>query len=77
MAVQTGSSYTWWKIILGAFLIVINVRLIVFPETQTLKADNASQELGMMVMGGAMILLGGWLLISGIQAGRRSPPVSK
>jgi hypothetical protein len=72
-----GPSYTWWKIILGSFLIFINVKLLLFPQTRTFQADNSAQSVGMFIATAAMILLGGWLLISGVQAGRRKPPFLK
>jgi hypothetical protein len=73
----TGPSYTWWKIILGSFLIFINVKLLLFPQARALQADNFAQSVGMFAVTAAMILLGGWLLISGVRAGRPKPPLQK
>ena len=71
-----GQTYTWWKIVLGSVLLYINVKLLLFPQSRALQASNAAQATGMFIVNGSLILLGGWLLISGVRAGRRKPPFS-
>lgn len=77
MKAQPGNGYTWWKIVLGAVLMYIGLKDLLFPQTRALQAANSAQEVGMFIVSGAIILLGAWLLISGVQAGRRKSSLSK
>ncbi len=69
-------SFTWLKIILGALLVYVSLKLVLFPQSRTLQAANLGEEIGMFIVDAAMTILGGWLLISGIRAGLRNPPFS-
>ena len=69
-------SYTWWKIVLGTVLIYINVKFLLLPHSQAFQPDDRTQAVVLLVITGAMILVGGWLLVSGVRAGRPKPPFS-
>lgn len=51
----------WWKIIVGAVLVYIEVKQIVYPGTRALRPSNPTQAASMLFVECALILLGAWL----------------
>ena len=66
MPTQSGK-LVWWKIILGILLIFIEVKNHLFPTADLLKADNQTQQAGMYFMMVVLVVLGCWLVYSGIK----------
>lgn len=55
----------WWKVILGAVLVLNEINSRVNPAPNMLKADNAAQQFGMNVTEVVIALIGCWLIYSG------------
>jgi hypothetical protein len=70
-------SFTWWKIILGLLLLWTTLTRLFAPQTRPFQPTNSAQGLGMFMVDCVIILLGGWLVMSGVRAGLRKPPFSK
>jgi len=62
----------WWKVIIGTLLVYTEAKHLFFPGTRALQPSNPSQAAGMLVAEYALVLLGAWLIFSGIRA-RRGP----
>ena len=63
----------WWKVIVGLLLIFIEIKNHIAPATNLLKADNEGEQIGMNVAMVALIILGCWLVYSGIKPMWRKP----
>lgn len=57
----------WWKVIVGALLILVEVKNHAFPSANLLKANNEGEQLGMYIAMAVLIGLGCWLVYSGIK----------
>jgi hypothetical protein len=57
----------WWKVIVGALLILVEVKNHAFPPANLLKANNEEEQLGMYIAMVVLIGLGCWLVYSGIK----------
>lgn len=57
----------WWKVIVGALLILVEVKNHAFPSANLLKANNEGEQLGMYIAMVVLIGLGCWLVYSGIK----------
>ena len=62
----------WWKIIAGAVLVYIEAKQLLYPATRALQPSNGTQAASMLFVECALMLLGLWLLFSGIRAGQKS-----
>jgi hypothetical protein len=63
----------WWKIALGAGLIIVEINSQVNPAPNLLKANNATEQAGMYFAMTAIIVLGVWLIYSGYKPRLRKP----
>ena len=57
----------WWKVVVGLLLIFIEVKNHIHPAANLLKADNQGEQIGMNTVMVALIVLGCWLVYSGIK----------
>ena len=58
---------TWWRVILGAILIAIELKNQIAPAPNLLKADNEGEQVGMWIAAILICCFGLWLIISGIR----------
>jgi hypothetical protein len=56
----------WWKIVLGALLVYIETKQLLYPGTRSLQPSNHTQAASMLFVECALMLLGAWLIFSGI-----------
>jgi hypothetical protein len=61
----------WWKIIVGALLVYIEVKQLLWPGTRALQPSNGTQAASMLFVECALLLLGVWLIYSGMRAGHK------
>ena len=61
----------WWKIIVGALLVYIELKHFLFPAARALQPDNSTQAVTMVVVEFALLLLGAWLIFSGAKGEQR------
>jgi hypothetical protein len=67
----------FWKLGLGAFLLIGQIKSLLFPDPNlpdALKASNPTQQLGMVAVGVVLCVAGVWLLYSGIRSAWPRPP---
>jgi len=57
----------WWKVILGAVLIYVEINNRVHPAPNLLKAANSGEQIVMNITGVAIVAVGCWLIYSGIK----------
>jgi hypothetical protein len=58
----------WWRVIVGALLIVIQVQNQFFPAPNLLKASNPTQQQAMYATAAFLFFLGCWLLYTGAKS---------
>lgn len=64
----------WWRIVLGSLLIYLETKQLLFPGARALQPSNSTQATTMLVVEGTLLLVGLWLVISGIKAKDKKPP---
>jgi len=57
----------WWRIVVGSLLVIAEIKNHVAPAPNLLKASNEAQQQGMYIASVAIILLGCWLIYSGVK----------
>jgi hypothetical protein len=62
----------WWKIIIGFLLVSVEAKQLLSPGTRALQPSNGTQAVSMLFVECALMLLGLWLIFSGIRAGHKS-----
>jgi len=62
----------WWKIIAGFLLVFVEAKQLLFPGTRALQPGNGTQAASMLFVECALMLLGLWLIFSGLRAGHKS-----
>jgi hypothetical protein len=65
-------SFVWWKIVLGAVLILVETKQLFNPGSRALQPSNATQATSMLTVECAVLLLGAWLIFSGLRAKYKS-----
>ena len=58
----------WWRIALGAAIIIVETQSRIAPAPRPFTADNPAQAGGMMVAAVLIYCVGLWLIIAGIRA---------
>ena len=66
---------TWWKILLGALLIGIELKNHIAPAPNLLKADNDAQQIGMWFAAALIYSAGLWLIVAGVRS--RYAPIQR
>ena len=61
----------WWKLVLGFLLVSVETKQILFPGTRALQPSNGTQAASMLFVECSLMLLGLWLIFSGIRAGQK------
>lgn len=64
----------WWKVILGLVLVYTEIHNHASPAPNLLRADNAAEQVGMNVAMIVIILVGCWLIYSGVRPLWRKTP---
>jgi hypothetical protein len=64
--------FIWWKVVLGFVLISVEIKQLLLPGTRALHPDNATQAASMLVVECMLLLLGLWLVFSGLK-GKQNP----
>jgi len=59
----------WGRVWIGAALVYSSVKNHAHPAPNLLKADNEGEAVGMLVAASCLVILGFWLLFSGIRSG--------
>ncbi len=69
---NTKGGPVWWKIIVGTLLVYINVKHLIFPGTRAFQPSNPTQATTMLIVAWALLLLGAWLVFSGVRPTHKS-----
>jgi hypothetical protein len=67
------SKLVWWKIILGLFLVYVQINNLL-TMSNLFKANSVATRLGEVVAWVAILMLGCWLVYAGIEPMRRKTP---
>jgi hypothetical protein len=57
----------WWRVIVGLLLIFIQIKSRIDPANNLLKASNSGEQAAMNGTMVALIILGCWLVYSGVK----------
>jgi hypothetical protein len=57
----------WWRVIVGLLLIFIEIKSRIDPAPNLLKASNSGEQAAMNGTMVALIILGCWLVYSGVK----------
>lgn len=57
----------WWRLIVGALLLYIEINNHLNPAPNLLKASNADQQVGMNAMAIILVAIAIWLIVTGIR----------
>jgi hypothetical protein len=60
--------FKWGRILAGSWLIFSEIKNYYHPAPNLLKASNQGEAVGMGIMFVVLVLIGGWLVITGIRA---------
>lgn len=58
---------TWWRVSVGALVLVVEVYNLVSSAPNLLKGDNVSERQGMFIAAVIIIFLGCWLVLTGLK----------
>jgi len=58
---------TWWKVVVGGALVLLNAEHLLFPATRNLQPSNSDQAFGMLLANIVILMVGVWLLVSGLR----------
>jgi len=61
----------WWKIIIGALLVYIELKHLLFPAARAFQPESSREAAIMMLVEFALLLFGAWLIFSGGKGERR------
>jgi hypothetical protein len=69
---RVSQKFIWWKVVLGFVLIYVEIKQLLLPGARALQPDNATQAASMLFVECMLLLLGLWLVFSGLK-GKQNP----
>lgn len=70
---MTTKRMVWWKIVVGAVLVLVSTRSLLYPGSRTLQPDNETQAGAMLFVDLVFLFLGVWLIYRGMKPKTMEP----